>query len=231
VVLSLKEINMTQTTKFMTAAALCTLGSVAFAQSAGTWTARVGLTNITPQVSSGDMTAPSFPNTKSDVGGDTQLSGGITYMYTDNIAIDIPVALPFNHKLKGAGALAGAGQIGAVKALPFTVFGQYRFNAASAVFRPYVGLGLTYAYFFDESGSSALTAMTNPGGSATRLSVQSKFALTPQLGFTYVLNDKWTLDGSFSQTLLKTRTTFSTGQTLDATLNPNTISLGIGTKF
>jgi outer membrane protein len=201
------------------------------AQSAGTWTARVGLTNITPQVSSGDMTAPSFPNTKSDVGGDTQLSGGITYMYTDNIAIDIPVALPFNHKLKGAGALAGAGQIGAVKALPFTVFGQYRFNAASAVFRPYVGLGLTYAYFFDESGSSALTAMTNPGGSATRLIVQSKFALTPQLGFTYVLNDKWTLDGSFSQTLLKTRTTFSTGQTLDATLNPNTISLGIGTKF
>jgi outer membrane protein len=201
------------------------------AQSAGTWTARVGLTNITPQVSSGDMTAPSFPNTKSDVGGDTQLSGGITYMYTDNIAIDIPVALPFNHKLKGAGALAGAGQIGAVKALPFTVFGQYRFNTASAVFRPYVGLGLTYAYFFDESGSSALTAMTNPGGSATKLSVQSKFALTPQVGFTYVLNDKWTLDGSFSQTLLKTRTTFSTGQTLDATLNPHTFSLGIGTKF
>jgi outer membrane protein len=201
------------------------------AQSAGTWTARVGLTNITPQVSSGEMTAPSFPNTKADVGGDTQLSGGITYMYTDNIAIDIPVALPFNHKLKGAGALAGAGQIGSVKALPFTVFGQYRFNAASAVFRPYVGLGLTYAYFFDESGSSALTAMTNPGGSPTRLSVQSKFALTPQVGFTYVLNDKWTLDGSFSQTLLKTRTTFSTGQTLDATLNPHTFSLGIGTKF
>jgi outer membrane protein len=201
------------------------------AQSAGTWTARVGLTNITPQVSSGNMTAPSFPNTKADVAGDTQLSGGITYMYTDNIAIDIPVALPFKHKLKGAGALAGAGQIGEVKALPFTVFGQYRFNEASSVFRPYVGLGLTYAYFFDESGSSALTAMTNPGGSATTLSVKSKFALTPQLGFTYVLSDKWTLDASFSQTLLKTRTSFSTGQTLDATLNPNTISLGIGAKF
>ena len=201
------------------------------AQSAGTWTARVGLTNITPQVSSGNMTAPSFPNTKADVAGDTQLSGGITYMYTDNIAIDIPVALPFKHNLKGAGALAGAGQIGEVKALPFTVFGQYRFNEASSVFRPYVGLGLTYAYFFDDSGSSALTAMTNPGGSATTLSVKSKFALTPQLGFTYVLSDKWTLDASFSQTLLKTRTSFSTGQTLDATLNPNTISLGIGTKF
>ena len=222
---------MKHTMKFISLAALLALSGGAFAQSAGTWTARVGLTNITPQVASGDMTAPSFPGTKADVSGDTQLGGGITYMYTDNIAIDIPVALPFNHKLKGAGALAGAGQIGEVKALPFTVFGQYRFNEASAVFRPYVGMGLTYAYFFGETGSAALTAMTNPGGSATKLSVQSKFALTPQVGFTYALTDKWTLDGSFSKTLLKTRTSFSTGQTLDATLNPNTFSLGIGTKF
>jgi outer membrane protein len=227
----MKEINMKQAMKLISVAALISVSAGTFAQSAGTWMGRVGLTNITPQVTSGDMTAPSFPSTKADVGGDTQLSGGITYMYTDNIAIDIPVALPFKHKLKGAGALAGAGQIGEVKALPFTVFGQYRFNEASSVFRPYVGLGLTYAYFFGESGSSALTAMTNPGGSATKLSVQSKFALTPQLGFTYVLTDKWTLDASFSQTLLKTRTSFSTGQTLDATLNPNTISLGIGTRF
>lgn len=222
---------MNQTAKFISLAALISMSWGSFAQSAGTWTGRVGLTNITPQVSSEKMTAPSFPNTKADVGGDTQLSGGITYMYTDNIAIDIPLALPFRHKLKGAGALDGAGQIGEVKALPFTVFGQYRFNEASSVFRPYVGMGLTYAYFFDESGSSALTAMTNPGGPSTKLSVQSKFALTPQLGFTYKLTDKLALDASFSKTYLKTRTSFSTGQTLDATLNPNTISLGIGTKF
>lgn len=222
---------MNQTTKFISFAALMTLSWGALAQSAGTWTGRVGLTNITPQVSSGNMTAPSFPNTKADVGGDTRLSGGITYMYTDNIAIDLPIALPFKHKLLGAGALAGAGQIGEVTSVPFTVFGQYRFKEASSVFRPYLGLGLTYAHFSDETGSSALTAMTNPGGAPTKLSVQSKFALTPQLGFTYLLTEKWALDASFSKTYLKTRTSFSTGQTLDATLNPNTLSLGIGMKF
>jgi len=90
---------------------------------------------------------------------------------------------------------------------------------------------LTYAYFYEETGSGALTALTNPGGSATRLSVGSKFALTPQLGFSYVLNDTWMLDTSLSKTFLKTRTSFSTGQTIDTTLNPYTFSLGLGMKF
>lgn len=201
------------------------------AQSAGTRLVRFGATQISPQVTSGVMSAPSFTNTQTDVGKDTQFSGGITYMYTDNMSFDIPVALPFTHKLYGAGALAGAGQLGSVKALPFTVFGQYRFNQANSTFRPYLGLGITYAYFFDEKGSSALTATTNPGGSPTSLHVESKLALTPQIGFTYVLNEKWVLDTSLSKTLLKNRTSFSTGQTIDTTLDPISFSLGIGMRF
>ena len=217
--------------KFIAAATLISTSWGVSAQSAGTRLVRFGVTHIAPQVTSDNMTAPSFANTQTDVGSDTQLSGGLTYMYTDNVSFDLPVALPFTHKLYGAGALAGAGQLGSVKALPFTVFGQYRFNEAVSVFRPYVGLGLTYAYFYEETGSGALTALTNPGGSATRLSVGSKFALTPQLGFSYVLNDTWMLDTSLSKTFLKTRTSFSTGQTIDTTLNPYTFSLGLGMKF
>lgn len=222
---------MNKTNKIITAAALIAISFGAYAQSAGIKMIRVGATQIAPQVTSGNMTAPSFTNTKTDVGSDTQLGGGLTYMYTDNVAIDVPFATPFTHKLLGAGALAGAGQLGSVKALPFTVFGQYRFNEPVALFRPYVGIGLTYAYFFDETGSGALTATTNPGGLPTTLSVGSKFAITPQIGFSYVLNEKWTLDTSFSKTYLKNRTTFSTGQTIDTTLNPNIFSLGLGIRF
>ncbi len=222
---------MNKTHKIIAAAALITISIGAQAQSAGTKMLRVGATQIAPQVTSGNMTAPSFTNTKTDVGSDTQLGGGLTYMYTNNISIDVPFATPFTHKLLGAGALAGAGQLGSVKALPLTVFGQYRFNEPVALFRPYVGIGLTYAYFFDEVGSGALTATTNPGGPSTTFSVGSKFAITPQIGFSYVLNEKWTLDTSYSKTYLKNRTTFSTGQTIDTTLNPNTFSLGLGMKF
>lgn len=216
---------------FLTFSVLALASSMACAQSAGSWLGRLGLTTIAPQVSSGDMTAPSFAGTKSDVSSATQLSGGVTYMYTDNISIDVPLALPFTHKLYGAGALAAAGQIGEVQALPMTVFLQYRFLEADSQWRPYVGLGATYAYFFNEKGGAALTAMTNPGGPTTTIKVDSKFALTPQIGLTYAVNDKLFVDMFYSKSMLQTRNTFSTGQTLDITLDPASYGFTVGTKF
>lgn len=203
----------------------------AFAQSAGTWTGRLGAIKIAPQVSSSDMTAPSFPGTKTDVGDSSQLGGGLTYMVTDHVALDLPLAPGFKHDLYGAGALAGAGTLASVKVLPVTLMGQYRFGQSSAKWRPYAGLGLTYAYFFDETGSGTLTALTNPGGSPTRISVESKFGFTYQLGMRYAIDDKWSVDTSISKTSLKTRTSFSTGQTLDTRLDPITYSIAVGMRF
>ena len=204
----------------------------AMAQTAGTWMARAGVVTISPQVNSGTLTAPDFKGgTKADVLSDTTLGGGITYMLTDNVSVDVPLALPFKHKLVGDGAMAGAGELGSVHALPFVVFLQYRFLEASAKFRPYVGMGATYAYFFNEEGSGKLTATTNPGGSPTKFTVDSKFALTPQVGATFALNDKWFVDVFYAKTFLKTRTNFSTGQTMDIALDPVSYGLNIGYKF
>ncbi len=217
--------------KLITLLATLVCGS-AMAQTAGTWMVRAGATNITPNVSSGYLTAPDFlGGTKADVGSDSQLSGGITYMVTDNISVDVPLALPFKHKLIGDGALAGAGEVGSVQALPFVVFLQYRFLEANAKFRPYVGLGATYAYFFNEEGSGKLTATTNPGGTPTKFTVDSKFAFTPQVGATVALNDKWFVDVFYAKTFLRTRTHFSTGQTMDLALDPVSYGFNVGYKF
>jgi outer membrane protein len=169
--------------------------------------------------------------TKTDVGSDTQLSGGITYMYTDNVSVDVPLALPFKHKLIGDGAMKGAGEIGEVRALPMTVFLQYRFMEAKAKFRPYVGLGATYAYFFNEQGSGKLTAATNPGGPPTKLTVDSKFSLTPQIGATVAIGDKWFVDLHYSRSKLSTTTHLSSGQHLDIALDPLSYGIDIGYKF
>jgi outer membrane protein len=226
--------------KFLAAAALLTAGS-AFAQTAGTWMVRAGVTTISPQVSSGCLSAPDFGDlgaggalgcTRSDVSSDTQPSGGITYMLTDNIAVDVPVALPFKHKLIGQGSLAGAGEVGEVQALPFVVFLQYRFLDASAKFRPYIGLGATYAYFFNEQGSGKLTATTNPGSvTPTTFKTDAKFVLTPQIGATIAVNDKWFVDLHFSKSNLSTTTTFSTGQHIDIALDPTSYGIDVGFKF
>jgi outer membrane protein len=222
---------MKTTMKFIAVAAILTT-STAFAQTAGTWMARVGVTTIAPQVSSGFLSAPDYMGgTKADVSSNTQISGGITYMYTDNLSVDVPLALPFKHQIIGDGALKGAGDLAEVKALPFTVLLQYRFMEPNAKFRPYVGLGATYAYFYDATGSGRLTATTNPGGAPTSLSVDSKWGLTAQIGASISLNDKWFVDLHYSKTNLSTTTNFSTGQHLDIALDPVSYGIDVGYKF
>ena len=217
------------------AAAVLAAGSVC-AQTAGTWMVRAGATNLTPSGPSACMTAPDFGDTatgctKSNISADTQLAGGITYMLTDNISVDVPVALPFTHKIIGAGAMQGSGNLGEVQALPITLFIQYRFLEANAKFRPYVGLGATYAYFFNPQGSGRLTATTNPGGAPTTFTVDSKFILTPQIGATFAFTDKWFVDVFYSKSTLTTTTHLSSGQTMDADLNPAAYGIAVGYKF
>ncbi len=223
---------MNNTAKLLLIALAAGGAAGAQAQSAGSWMVLVGATKITPNVSSGDLTAPSLPHTQAAVGSSTQLSGDVAYMVNDHISIDLPLALPFKHDITGDGAIAGAGKIGDVKALPMTLLGQWRFMEPNAKFRPYLGAGLTYAKFYHAHATSTLSAIT--GGlpsNPTTLSIESKWAPTFQLGATLALNERWFADVSYSYTPLKTRTSLSTGQTLDITLNPSAVSLAIGYKF
>lgn len=209
-----------------TALALC---SIASAQSAGSWSVRAGLMTISPAITSGDLSAPSFPGTKVDVVSDTELAGGITYMVTDNIAIDLPLSLPFKHDINGAGAIVGVGKIGEIKALPITLLGQYRFMATDAQFRPYVAAGLTYAKYFKAKGTAALSALT--GGNPTTLTAESKWAPTFGLGASIAINKKWTIEPQVSKTLLKNRSTLSTGQTIDVKQDPLSYGVALGYRF
>ncbi len=215
-------------------AALATLAlaGAAQAQVAGTWSVRLGATNISPQVKSGNLSAPSFPGTKVDVGSASALTGGINYMVTDNWAVDMPLGLPFKHKFYGDGAIAGVGQVGETKVIPATVFAQYRFGEANAKFRPYVGLGVTYAKFFKERTKSTLSALSggNPSNPTTA-SIEDRWGLTPQVGFVWNFNERWFVDAAYYKSFLKTKTTLSTGQTVDIRLNPNVFAVGIGYRF
>jgi outer membrane protein len=213
--------------------AVLALGAAsAFAQKAGTWSASVGVTKIAPDVTSGNLTAPSLPGTQADVLSNTQLTGAVNYSYTDNFVVHLPLGFGFKHKVVGAGAIAGAGTIATTKALPITLIAQYRFMDANATLRPYVGAGLSYVRFYKTTGTGVLTAITNPGSpAATTLKFESKFAPTVQLGATYNINEKWYLDASYTKTFLKTRGTLSTGQTLDSKLNPDGYTFQVGYKF
>lgn len=228
--------TMTPRSIALRAAVLALLGAgaslCAQAQQANTILWRAGATQITPSVTSGNLTlAP--PGTQADVESAAGLSGGITYMWSDNLALDVPLALPFKHKVVGAGSfLAGVGKLADTKALPITAVVQYRFGAPTASFRPYLGLGATYAMFFDEKSTLAFTTATG-GTRANPTTVTFKDKLVPamQAGLSFSATPKWFVDVSATYTPLETRGTLSTGQTIDVKVNPTAISFGIGTKF
>ena len=204
---------------------------VAEAQKAGTFSASVGMTHIAPAVDSGNLSAPSLPNTQVEVNSNSQITGALNYMLTDHVALHLPLGLGFRHEVRGAGAIAGVGKLAETRALPITLLAQYRFLAADALLRPYLGAGLSYVNFYRERSTGVLTALTDPGGSGTSVSFESKMAPTLQLGASFRFSEHWYVDASYAKTFLKTRASLSTGQTLDVKLDPNCLTLQAGYRF
>lgn len=219
--------------KHLMAVALLGAATGAWAQTAGSWLIQGGVTQISPSVKSGALSAPSPSGTTVGIGSDTQPTLQLTYIYNDHWSVAVPVGAGFKHKLYGKGAIDGTGQIGTVTALPISVFGQYRFGEANAKFRPYGMLGLSYVNFQDAKGSALLNGINpiNPSGGNTGLKMDSKLALSPGLGMFIRVDDRWFVDVSYAKTFLKTTTTLSTGQTIETTLNPGIITLGVGFRF
>jgi outer membrane protein len=223
---------MKNTVKLLALAAAMTVASAASAQqTAGTRLGTLGINKITPKVESGDVSAPALPGTKADVGSDTKPRFAIAYMVTDNVSAELDLGLPYKHELEGAGSIEGTGKLGTAEVLPPTAFVQYRFLPANSLFRPYVGLGITYAMFQKERGSGQLTAILNTGGPGATFKLDNKWAASYQIGGTVKINEKWFVDASVIKTKLKTTTHYSTGQTQDVRLDPLAVNFSIGYAY
>lgn len=230
----LRVFEVTATALLVAVAVLCTANSVQ-AQTAGTFSVSAGVTHLSPSVKSGSLSALTLagtvPNAQVDIGNNTQATAALNYMATDALNLHLPLNFGFRHEVTGAGSIANMGKLADTRVLPITLIAQYRFMAPNAAFRPYVGLGLTYANFYKEKGTGLLTALTNPGGSATSLKFEDKLAPTVQLGGVLQLNDRWFVEGSYSKTFLKTQAKLSTGQSIEVRLNPDAFTLQVGYRF
>ncbi|KQQ87299.1 hypothetical protein ASF77_17130 [Massilia sp. Leaf139] len=222
---------MNSVAKTLVAAAALACAAGASAQSAGQFTVKVGVNQLTPKVESGDISAPALPFTKADVKSDIQPVVIIAYGLTDNISLEGALGTPYKHKIIGAGSIAGTGELGTVEALPPTLFAQYRFFAPTATFRPFVGIGATYAYFMKARGSGKLTALTNPGGNPTTFDIDNKFTYTAQVGVAMNFNEKWFADVTVNKSRVRTDVHFSTGQNQHMKLDPVAVVLAVGYKF
>jgi outer membrane protein len=195
------------------------------------WSVKVFYNNLSPQGTSGALSAPSIANSTFTAGSDAQPVVAFAYNFTNHLVAELGLGTPYSSKLAGAGALQGVSNLGSAKLLPLTLFGQYHFLDETSAFRPYVGLGVTYAMFRDEQGSGTLTAISNPGGPPTTFTLDNAWGVTPEIGLTYAFNSKWSAIVVVSKFYVSTTVHLSTGQTANAPLNPIATAVGVGYRF
>ncbi len=174
---------------------------------------------ITPILMNGNDSGASVT-----VDDNPQLSGTITYFFDSNWAVELIVATPFTHAI----VLEGQ-EIAEASHLPPIVSALYYFDTTSP-FKPYIGIGINYTYFYDESFNEAGEA-----SGFSNLSLDKSVGLTAQVGIDYYLNDAWFVNASLRYVDISTDLTFdvANGAKGSATIDvdPLAYSLMIGYKF
>lgn len=146
----------------------------ALAMDQGDWLIRFGLSNVDPK--SNNHPAVSVDSA-------TSATFNFTYMMTDNWAVEVLAAYPFEHDIY----LVGGPEVGSTKHLPPTVSLQYHFMPAST-FQPYIGLGVNYTDFFSEKLYGPLEGAS--------LSLDSSWGFAGEIGADIMLGETWFLNGS-----------------------------------
>ncbi|WP_434288261.1 OmpW/AlkL family protein [Celeribacter sp. SCSIO 80788] len=139
---------MKKTSVFAATVALAlALPSLASAQDAGTMTLGLGLGGVMPKSDNGDI----LGSTGLRIGDNVRPTVTFEYFIRDNLGIEVLGAWPFQHNIHAD----GMGKIGTTQHLPPVISLQYHFDTGSTL-TPFVGAGINYTAFFDETAKGAV---------------------------------------------------------------------------
>src|SRR5258708_5003952 len=140
-------------------AALACMTREGHAQSAGSFYDTTGWFHLAPQSSSDPLRVTSIggsPTNITEANTGASLSSadtiGLTagYFITDHIATEFVIGYPPSFDLNGTGSLEQFGKLGQAKQWSPTLLFKYYFNAPTATFRPYLGVGVSRISLTDE---------------------------------------------------------------------------------
>lgn len=195
------------------------VSGVASAHEAGSWIVRAGAAHVMP--THVENTANSAHDALGlDVNSNTQLGLTGTYMITDNIGVELLAATPFSHEIKLGSAL-----VAKTKHLPPSLYAQYYFLNKDAKARPYVGAGINYTNFFDET--EKLTGVTD-------LKLHDSWGLALNAGLDINLTDNLLFNTAVYYAKIKTKADFKLGgvqHSQDVRLDPLVFFMGLGYRF
>ena len=228
-------------------------GSVAAqAYQQGEWILRAGATTVDPDTDSDDINLagdelgiPEGVVAKADVDDDTQLGIIPVYMLTDNFALELLAATPFEHDIeaRGQGAIKGLNlDAGSTKHLPPTLSVQWYPRGGKDGWQPYLGLGVNYTVFFDEDVDNELKdtlKVLYPGVDDADLDLDDSWGIAAQAGFDFPINDRWAFNvgvwyidiDTEAEISVKSGGTTAGKVKFDVELDPWVYNVGIAYKF
>jgi outer membrane protein len=219
---------------------------VAQAYEQGDWILRLGATTVDPDTSSDDINLPTGLVAKADVDDDTQLGIIPAYMITNNFAVEVLLATPFEHDIEaqGQGAISGVKlPAGKTKQLPPTVVVQWYPRGGKSGWQPYIGAGVNYTYFFDEDVDNQLIGLlgglTDGAVNDADLSLDDSWGFAAQAGVDIPFGEHWAFNLGVWYLDIETTaeiTAKSNGATaakvkFDVDIDPWVYNIGIAYKF
>ncbi|HCJ28551.1 MAG TPA: outer membrane protein OmpW [Pseudomonas sp.] len=170
---------------------------------------------------------------KASLDSDTQLGLNFAYMLTDHVGIELLAATPFQHDVSISGTADGIadGKLGDLKHLPPTLSLVYYPMDSQSTFQPYVGAGVNYTWFFDESVGSAATA-----GGFDNFRVKNSWGWAAQVGMDYMLTDQIMINAQVRYIDIDTdayvdNTVLGVRAKVDVEVDPMVYMVGLGYKF
>jgi outer membrane protein len=207
-------------------ALLSSLSTMAFANQAGDILVRGGVTLVSPDSGTNTVSLDGVPNSGLQVSVDdnAQLGLNFVYFFDQNWAIELLAATPFDHDIKLNGSV-----LADTKQLPPTLSALYYFDTNSAL-KPYVGLGINYTIFFDNSFTEG-----NSAGGFSDLELDNSFGYSVQVGADYDLGDNWSVNVSARYIDISTDATFKLGTSTNGSatvdVDPMVYSVMLGYTF
>ncbi len=203
---------------------------------AGDFILRVGATTVAPDESSSLISTVStgaLAGTKVGVGDNTQLGLNFVYMLTDNYAVELLAATPFEHDLtaKGLDQFGFATtDLGTSDQLPPTLTLNYFLGNANSAIRPYLGVGVNYTTFFDKSLSSQARSELAANG----LDLDDSFGVAYRAGVDWSISDNWLVNVSAWKIDIETDASFNSALgkvKVNADVDPWVYMISLGFRF
>ncbi len=221
--------------------------TAAQAQQAGDTIVAIGAARIAPSLSLGALNSVGLDaatfngytsGASASAGYAETLSFSVLQMFTNNVAVEFSLGVPptINLDVNLSSISTLLPRAAKADVLTPTAVVKYLFNTPADKFRPYAGLGLTYASFDKVSADKSNVLVNALGGTSASLS--SSWAPVYSLGFIYNFTDRLSVNALVAYIPLKSDVTFvgpglsgpvTTTGTVD--INPTDYVVRIGYKF